>query len=255
MAGYPLGMIILIVVAILVYFGLAHRILDRLRLSDRMALLAIGLMILGSFINLPISRGAQLPVVTINIGGAIIPFALAVYLLIKAGTRKEWIRAIIATAITIGAMYGINRFVFAGDPWHTGTDIIDPLYVYPLMAAIIAYIAGRSRRAAFIGGILGMLSLDVIHYIQLVTMGIPGEVAVGGGGAFDAIVLAGLGAVLLAEIIGEGRERLQGGPESEDKPKELLENLQSLVPESARKPFPSETEREELTERKDTDAQ
>ena len=38
---------------------------------------------------------------------------------------------------------------------------------------------------------------------------------IGGAGAFDSLILAGILAVLLAELVGETRERLQGGPKSE----------------------------------------
>jgi len=38
----PIGMMLLIVVGVLVYFGIAHRILDRMRLTDKQALLFIG---------------------------------------------------------------------------------------------------------------------------------------------------------------------------------------------------------------------
>ncbi|NLC76561.1 MAG: DUF1614 domain-containing protein [Clostridia bacterium] len=252
MSGYPLGMILLIVVAILIYFGLAHRVLDRLRLSDRAALLLVGLLIVGSFINIPLTGGP--PSVSVNVGGALVPLGLALYLLITAGTAKEWIRALLATGVTVGVIALTNRYLFTeDDPWQGGINFIDPLYVYPIIAALVAYIVGRSRRSAFIAAILGMLSLDVINYIQLTVTGIPGRVAVGGAGAFDAIVLAGLGAVLLAEIIGEGRERLQGGPESEGKPPELLRNLDRAVPQAAHKPLPSQGESQQHQERKKDD--
>lgn len=252
MGRYPIGMILLIVVTILIYFGIAHRVLDRLRITDRAALLMVGLLIVGSFINIPVRNTP--PVISINAGGALVPLGLAVYLLIKAGTSKEWIRAIIATVATIGVITLANRYLFTGDPWQTGRDFIDPIYAYPIMAALIAYIAGRSRRSAFIAATLGMLSLDVVHYIQLSATGIPGRVAIGGAGAFDAIIIAGIGAVLLAEIIGEGRERLQGGPTSEGKPPELLKSLDGAMVNAARKPVPSTSAKDSAEERKDPDA-
>ncbi len=49
-----IGIIVLIAISILIYLGLAHRVLDRMRLSDRGALLVIGLIILGGFINIPL---------------------------------------------------------------------------------------------------------------------------------------------------------------------------------------------------------
>ena len=50
---------------------------------------------------------------------------------------------------------------------------------------------------------------------------------IGGAGIFDSIVLAGLVAVLLAEILGETRERLQGGPATRGRDPELLRHLNS----------------------------
>ncbi|HHW07357.1 MAG TPA: DUF1614 domain-containing protein [Clostridia bacterium] len=247
MSGYPLGIILLIVVTILIYFGLAHRVLDRLRINDRTALLLLGAIIAGSFINIPITDGP--PAVTVNVGGALIPFGLAVYLLAKAGTRAEWIRAIVATAITVVVITLVNRYLFADDPWRGRIDFIDPLLAYPIVAAVVAYLAGRSRRSAFVAATLGVLSLDVMNYIQLVNNKIPGRVAFGGGGAFDAVIMAGIGAVILAEIIGESRERLQGGPEKEGRPPELLESLDKAVPQPAQKPLAKEPQ-----ERKDHDA-
>lgn len=245
MSGYPLGMILLIVVTILIYFGLAHRVLDRLRINDRTALLLLGAIIVGSFINIPLTDGP--PEVTINVGGALIPLGLAVYLLIKAGTSKEWIRALIATGLTVLVITLVNRYLFADDPWRSRLDFIDPLLVYPITASLVAYLAGRSRRSAFIAATLGILSLDIINYVQLVSGNIPGRVAIGGGGAFDAVVIAGIGAVILAEIIGESRERLQGGPTEEGKPPELLQSLDRAIPQASRKPLEKEPE-----ERKDS---
>jgi hypothetical protein len=49
--------------------------------------------------------------------------------------------------------------------------------------------------------------------------------AIGGAGAFDAIVLAGIVAILLAELIGESLERLTGGPKTEGRPPELVKGL------------------------------
>ncbi len=86
----PIGMITLIIVAVLIYFGIAQRILDRMRLTDKQALAYIVLTIVGSFITLPIMGG---PVeVSVNLGGAILPLLLVAYLFYRAGTLTERIR-------------------------------------------------------------------------------------------------------------------------------------------------------------------
>ena len=45
MPTLPVGTIALLVVTVLVYFGLAQRLLDRMRLNDRTTLLIIGAMV------------------------------------------------------------------------------------------------------------------------------------------------------------------------------------------------------------------
>lgn len=224
MSRLPIGMIVLVIASILVYFGLAQRLLDRMRLSDKGALAVIAALIIGSFIDIPLMRGNT--EVSVNVGGGLVPIGIAGYLLTKAGTTKEWVRALLATLATGGAIYVLGSVIMSGNPGER-TAIIDPLYVYPLVGGTIAYLVGRSRRSAFIAASLGVLSLDIIHWIWLSTTGTPGNVFIGGAGAFDSIVIAGLVAVLLAELIGETRERLQGGPKDEGHDPELLSHLKS----------------------------
>jgi uncharacterized membrane protein len=220
----PLGTIILVTLLFLVSFGLAHRLLDRMRLSDKGALAVLGALIVGSFIDIPLTRGNIL--VSLNVGGALVPVGLAGYLLYKAGTTKEWVRAIVATIVTAGAIYFLGSVLMQGDPRDRMT-LLDPLYVYPLVGGLTAYLLGRSRRSAFVAATLGVLSQDFIHLFWLRSTGIPGTVNIGGAGAFDSIVIAGLVAVLLAEILGETRERLQGGPATRNRDPELLQHLNS----------------------------
>lgn len=217
-------MILLVIASIAVYFGLAQRLLDRMRLSDKAALAIIAALIVGSFIDIPLFRGNIK--VSLNVGGAVVPIGVAIYLFVKAGTLNEKLRTLIATGVTAIVIYAIGSIFLQGDPGQTGP--IDPIYIYPLVGGGVAYLLGRSRRAAYIAATIGVLSLDFIHWIWLGTTNTPGVVNIGGAGAFDSIVVAGLFAVLLAEIIGETRERLQGGPESKGRDPELLSHLDSI---------------------------
>lgn len=224
MVNFPFGLIALVVISILIYFGVAHRVLDRLRLSDKAALAVIAAIIIGSFIDIPLG-----PRIVINLGG-LITVGLAGYVLLGAGTGYEKIRAIVAAGVTALALFLAGRFLGA-EPENM---FIDPLYIYPIVAGIVGYLAGRSRRGAFFAAVIGVLTLDVGQYFYLVRAGQVGTVHIGGAGAFDALILAGILAVLLAELIGETLERIQGGPKTEGRPEELIKNLQE--PEPARKP-------------------
>lgn len=221
----PIGTIVLFILSALIYFGIGHRVLDRMRLTDKAALAILAALIIGSFIDIPITRGNI--DTTVNVGGAIVPIGVAIYLLGKAGTNKERLRAIIGALLTGGVMYYIGSVLMSGGHSELAFPI-DPIFITPIIAGLIAYIAGRSRRAAFVAATMGVLLLDIIHLITLTTTGIRGTVHIGGAGAFDSIVLSGVIAVMLAEIIGESRERLQGGPDSRGRDPELIKNLKNI---------------------------
>ena len=72
-----IGLLLLIGAGILILLGLAQQVLDRLYLNDKQALLILAAMVVGSFIEIPLYRGQ--PPVSINLGGAIIPLALSIY--------------------------------------------------------------------------------------------------------------------------------------------------------------------------------
>ncbi len=90
--------------------------------------------------------------------------------------------------------------------------LIDPpLWLFSIIAGIVGYLAGRSRRAAFIAGVLGIFIVDLIHLVRAVAMATPTRIVLGGAGVFDGMVVAGLIAIGLAEFVGEVRERVEGG--------------------------------------------
>lgn len=201
-----LGIILLAAVVLLTFLGLTQRVFDRMRLTDSAALLFVGLLIAGSFVNIRLLRS---PIsMSVNLGG-LVPVALGVYILTRADSGREWGRAILATVVTTAALYGTSKLMSG---FGHGRDIMDPLYLYGLIAGVVGYIvAARSRRASFVAATVGTLLLQVVHLVELLVTGQPGSVDIGGAGAFDAIVIAGVISVLLAELIGETRERLGGG--------------------------------------------
>lgn len=214
--GLPIGTIVLIIVAILVFFGVLHRVLDRMRLTDRAALVIILLMAAGTFVDIPISRGA-VPV-SINVGGALVPLAVAIWLTVTAQDGGDRLRAILAPVVTGGVIWGLSKVLNPEEQFMT----VPPMIVFGLAAGVIAALSGRSRRAAFVGGVGGILVADIIHWIELLSTGVPGSVSFGGAGTFDATVLAGVLAVGLIELVGEAREHVvkQGASTPEEGPGE-----------------------------------
>ena len=202
----PVGMVALLVIGVLIYFGLAQRILDRMRLTDKQALLFIGAVVVGSFIDIPLM---STPVeVSINVGGALLPAALSLWLISKADETVERVRAVSAAILVAVAVWLGSKYL----PYEPENMYLDPKLIYGLSAGLIAYLAGRSRRSAFIGGVLGIILSDIVHMVSLINAGIPGRTDIGGAGVFDVTMIAGIVAVMIAELVGETREKLQGGP-------------------------------------------
>lgn len=215
MLGLPVGLIALVIVTILILTGIAQRVLDRMKMNDRTALILVLAMLVGGFLpDLPLGR-----TLAINVGGGLIPIGISVYLFVTAGTSKEKWRTVLAVGATTAAVYLVSAFL----PTEPENMALDPVYTFALIAGITAYLFGRSRRGSFIAGVLGVVLNDLIYGIQLYFGPFDGQTTIGGTGIFDTVVLAGLIAVLLAELIGETREKLQGGPAkiTDDRPQGL----------------------------------
>lgn len=202
------GQVILLAVAVMVYFGFAHRVLDRLRLSDRAALLFLAAMIVGGFLP-DIQLGNSL---SINIGGGVIPLILVGYLWSKA-EKHEIGRSVIAVVITAAVVYAAMK-IMPIEP--TQNFFLDPLYFIALLAGLVAYLAGRSRRSAFIAGTLAIFFNDLLARIENIMAGITTPIAIGGAGVFDAIVIAGFIALGFAELTGETLERISLGTQGKE---------------------------------------
>lgn len=197
-----LGMILLVALTLLILFGVLERVLDRMALTDRQAIGCIAAIFIGGWLP-----DLTLGMVSINIGGALIPFLVCVYLFFHAGTGKEKFRCLAASALTTAAVYAISVF-FPADPV---TMPFDPMILYGISGGAIAWVLGRSRRSAFVAGVMGVILSDVIVGIINWRSGISQTLNLGGAGALDAVVLSGVTAVLLCELVGEIMERIKTG--------------------------------------------
>lgn len=226
--AFPAGVYALSLIVLLVFLGVAQRVLDRMKLTDAQALIILGLFIAGSFLPaIPLT-----PIASIDVGGAIVPLGVAAYLITTAGTPKERWRGVLAAVITGVALIVMER-VLPPEPGLRPLPIdIDPVWAPGVVAAIVAYIAGRSRRSAFIAGITGVIIADLYTAVLNTMAGRAGSrVMIGGAGVLDAVVIAGVLAVAICEIVGETFEYIRGGPSS-NRPEGLLRGLRS--PEGTR---------------------
>lgn len=198
-----IGMIVLLILSLLILAGSLQRVLDRMALTDRQALLIVAAIFLGGWLP-----EIDLGLVTLNIGGALVPITVCVYLFLHAGTMKERMRALVASVLTAAGITVISMLLPA-DP--AAMPMLDPMLLYGICGGAIAWLLGRSRRSAFIAGVLGVILADLFSAAGLWLRGVNQTVHLGGAGALDAVIISGVGAVLLCELAGEIMERIHTG--------------------------------------------
>lgn len=217
LAGALLILVILIQVRVLRYAYM------RLGLSSSAAVLLLLASLLGSYVNIPIAElgrdimveerevsffgmryvvpelvGAPGVILAVNVGGAIIPTLLSIYLMSK---NAVWGRGAVATLIVALICYALAQPV-------RGVGIALPIFVPPIVAAVVAMIVSWRDAAplAYAGGSLGVLiGADLMNLDAMQGLGTP-VLSIGGAGTFDGIFLTGIMAVLLAGLTGRQNE-------------------------------------------------
>lgn len=195
---------IVLIIIVLIMFGVGQRILDDLRLSDKWALLILISICIGLVIP-PIWIGKYF---CFSIGGFLIPLALSIYLLISCG-KRDLLRAILGTIIVGGIIYGLE-WILPADP---ESMIIDNMYIYGVVAGIVAYILGRSRRNAFVSCLFGITLAQLIQWIVNLCTNQKSILGLGVGGVFSTYIVAIIISVAVSEFIGRCIESASGGVE------------------------------------------
>ena len=199
---------IISVIILLIMFGAGQRILDGLRLSDKEALVILILICVGLVIP-PIWIGEYF---CFSIGGFLIPFALSIYLLISCGLSRDLLRAVVGTALVAGLIY-LLEWVLPADPENV---IVDNMFVYGIVAGVVAYILGRSRRNAFVSCLFGISLAQIIQWLVNFGLDTPTILGLGIGGAFGTYVVAIVVSVAVAEFLGRCFESAMPDPEQKD---------------------------------------
>lgn len=199
------SLIIISILILLVMFGAGQKILDNMRLSDKEALIILIAICIGLLIP-PIWIGEFF---CFSIGGFLIPFAISIYLLISCGWSRDLLRVFFGTIIIGGIIYGLQWLL----PANPEGVIIDNMYIYGIVAGIVAYILGRSRRNAFVSCLFGLVLVDLVQWVYNITVGAPSILGLGVGGAFSTYVVAIIISVAICEFLGRCFEAASGGKE------------------------------------------
>ena len=213
---------------ILIEIGVLGYAYQRLGIKQRYVFALLLLSLLGSYINIPVYQlppetlhgGGQvtffgiphiIPFVTrwpgtiiaVNLGGAVIPAVLSIYLLVK---NRFFYRALLGIVIVAAIVHYLAHPV-------RGMGIAEPIFIPPLAAAGAALLISLrfAPALAYISGSLGtLIGADLLNLKNIQGLGAP-VASIGGAGTFDGIFMTGILAVILASLM--TRERPSAKPD------------------------------------------
>ena len=221
----PILLIAVILVVLLPFlFGeLMFASLNKLHLSPTAAFAGVIGIFLGSLINIPIKsvvrnrdviddplavyglggfwpqlrRVRRTTIIAVNVGGCLIPAALALYELGYLAVVGPYGLAVAAAGCVVNVIvcYLVARPI-------PGVGIAMPGLASPAVAVILALLLAPPDTAppvAFVVGVAGpLVGADLLHLRNVETVGDVGVLSIGGAGTFDGIVLSGIIAAYLA---------------------------------------------------------
>jgi uncharacterized membrane protein len=185
-------LVLLVEVRVLTY---AYR---KVGVHPRYAFAVMLLSLLGSQVNIPLFAVSTRPVepahgptvVALNVGGALIPILVSLYLLART---RMYGRMLIGVALVGAVVHGLAEVV-------PSVGIAVPMIVPPLVAAGVAVLLSfrRAPPLAYVSGSMGtLIGADLLNLGQIARLGAP-VVSIGGAGTFDGVFLTGILAGLLA---------------------------------------------------------
>jgi len=201
---------------IFVWIGVISNVFQALGLPPNVAFLALLASFLGSYINIPIgeveSGEVRVPeiaryagviyripmryansktTIAINVGGAIVPTLISLYLL------SRFPGSILSCLAGVAIVTLVTNRVARPVP---GLGIATPIFVAPVTAATCGWLlgGGHADAVAYVSGVLGtLIGADLLNTSKIGGLGAP-VASIGGAGTFDGIFLTGIVAVLLA---------------------------------------------------------
>jgi len=216
---FAILLFILFAVASLVFVGVVGVAFSNIGLTPEVIVIILIGTLLGSAVNIPLFKlktvipivresyvshlgifyrvpqaeyGQATTQVAINVGGALIPTAVSIYLLSKASLHMVLISFVGVAAVAL-VTHVLARPV-------KGVGIVTPAFIPPIAAAVAALILAPAepRTVAYVIGVLGtLIGADLSNMGVIKKLGAP-VASIGGAGTFDGVFLAGIIAVILA---------------------------------------------------------
>jgi len=210
--------LILVVVIGVIFIGVVGVAFEEVGFSPAVTILILIATFLGSIVNIPIFKlkatvpiikeefvsflgvvyrvpqveyGEATTLIAVNVGGALIPTFVSIYLLWKLPSATLY--ALTGVVIVAAITHVIARPV-------RGVGITTPAFIPPIVAALVALLlpSVAPRVIAYVSGVLGtLIGADLSNLHKIPRLGAP-VASIGGAGTFDGVFLSGIIAVLLA---------------------------------------------------------
>ena len=216
-----IGLVLLGLVAVLLFFGIAERVFKSFGVAVWLAFVMIGVLIGTAFIP-TFTVGA----VELNVAGFFAPILFAVVFFVLAVRLREAGRAAVVTAVT-AALYISVWMLIA--PITSDTVCV---IIIGFLCGAVDYLVGKTKIAALCGIFAGMPIGDVISsavgmyvYNTPLTIGTPST--------FDAIILAAVTAVVIFESVSAIKRTMN----HRAKAKALIETAEEFDPDEYKKYF------------------
>jgi uncharacterized membrane protein len=219
--------LLLVIVVALVELRLLSYAYEKIGIGRRYVWGLLLLSLLGSYINIPVAElphekvlsNEEVPfgivryivppaqewpgtIVAVNVGGALIPTLLSLYLLVK---HRLFLNGLAGIAIVTLIVHLLAQPV-------RGVGISVPTVIPPLVAAAVALLLSRQAppALAYISGSLGtLIGADILNLNKVQGLAAP-VASIGGAGTFDGIFVTGILAVLLSPVGRRPRPALAG---------------------------------------------
>jgi uncharacterized membrane protein len=205
----------------LIFFGAVSIAFSDVGFTSLTIMLLLICTLAGSFINIPLLKlratipmirdeyviwyglsyripwveyGQTITVVAVNVGGALIPTAVSIYLLSKSSFSLIVLSLIGVLAVAL-VTHSVARPV-------KGVGIATPVFIPPIAAAVVAFLLspGEPRTVAYVAGTLGtLIGADLLNLKKIPKLGAP-VASIGGAGTFDGVFLTGIIAVLITRL-------------------------------------------------------
>ena len=145
-------------------------------------------------------------IVALNVGGALVPLIVSIYLLVVTVPSSEANLFVAYTKIFL-ALAIVTLIVHAVATPVKGLGIATPAFLPPFITALTSlmlyrlYVPTNPFIIAYVAGTLGtLLGADILNLDKVSRLGAP-LVSIGGAGTFDGVYLTGLVATLLVLIL------------------------------------------------------